>query len=215
MAQRTMNTADGDQILVGEATYQTLCEREKYLDLFHPYTTTTKHGDSFKVYQFISKDYKGLNTDVPLSFKPKQQGDPKLTRLVAFYMAHAIKNRLFLEQQFRSGNLLSPATVLLYLLAIDSEQKISSGKFVTIPSKTYNAGIATIQEQYDFYCNADGWLILEFSNIIDGKHLSIYNKYFEGYSWSTYYTIVNEEGKDKLKKEYPDIWQEFGLDNVS
>ncbi len=99
MAQRTMSKADGGQMLVGEATYQTLCERENYLDLFRSYSALTKHGDSFKVYQFISEDCNGLNIDEPSAFKPKQ-GDPKLTRIVAYSIAHAIKNILIFGKNF-------------------------------------------------------------------------------------------------------------------
>jgi class 3 adenylate cyclase len=58
MAQRTMSKADGNQILIGEATYQTLCEREKYVKAFRPYSAKTKHDEIFTVYQFISKNHK-------------------------------------------------------------------------------------------------------------------------------------------------------------
>jgi len=215
MAQRTMSKADGGQILIGEATYQTLCERERYLDLFRSYATTTKHGDSFQVYQFIPKDHKGLNTDVPNAFKPKQKNDPRLTNLVAFYMAHAIKNSTFFEQMCRSNKVGGAGTVLLYFLAYDSNNKRNSQRFDNFSPRTANPD-ATIQEQYDYYYDNSGyWIIDKLSGMIYDTYLSAYSRYFEGHPIITFSTVIKPEGKDKLKTEFPDIWQQFDLDNVS
>src|SRR5713226_8089092 len=46
LAQRIMNTGDGNQVLVGESVFETLRYREKYMQSFKTSSTTAKHGIS-------------------------------------------------------------------------------------------------------------------------------------------------------------------------
>lgn len=92
VAQRVMDKADGGQILVSQAVYETLQQREKYMNLFEGYEAKTKHGESVNVYQLLLYGRDSLNTDTPSAFEV-EVSERKLPELVAHYFAHAISNR--------------------------------------------------------------------------------------------------------------------------
>ena len=214
MAQRTMSQADGSQILVAQATYGTLFAREQYMKSFRMYKAKAKHGIEFYVYQYIDNDKIGLNIKTPEVFippRPMVKGPLKLTKCVAYYLAHAIKNENFFIS--KKGVYLNFSTILLlHFLALDSAEKSSAGKYKEPIFMTWKANSASIEIQWDYYSKVDNWIALEFSNRIMAD-LVEYADCFE-YGGLTMYTFVNEKGQKKLKDEWPEIWQEFSLDEL-
>ncbi len=73
VAQRVMDSADGNQILVSTRVHETLRDRQKYMGCYRGYTSTTKHGQSVPVYQLV-KDEAGLNVDVPQACTRQEEG---------------------------------------------------------------------------------------------------------------------------------------------
>jgi class 3 adenylate cyclase len=65
IASRSMDLADGSQILAGERVYNSLKFRENYPGKFRHYPATVKHGRQLSVYQFIEEGNAGLNLDPP------------------------------------------------------------------------------------------------------------------------------------------------------
>src|SRR5205085_6253441 len=117
-----MGMADGNQILVGDSVHDTLRYREKYMSCFTSFQATVKHGLRIPIYQFVEENHPGLNTQQPEAFKAVQKVEPKLTKLVAYYFAHAIRNRkFFLERKGYSE--AKTGAILLYFLASDSVEK--------------------------------------------------------------------------------------------
>jgi len=214
MAQRTMSQADGSQILVSQATHETLCGREKYMKSFRQYTGKGKHGQTFPVYQYIEQGEKYLNMEVPKSFVQAKKIEPKLTKLVAYYLAHAIKHQRFFLSKTREYLLKYNAPLLLYLLAYESELQSCRTRYDQ-SSSFYTWGSrcgASIEEQYNHYAEIDSWVNIQFEVLLEDRHLSKFASCFEGNIYDRQYTFVSEKGRAKLKQDWPEIWREFSLD---
>lgn len=207
-AQRIMSFADGGQVLVGDAVFEVLRHREEYMNSFKTFESEDKHGNSLQVHQFLGKGYDGLNIDTPSNFRRVRR---KLSKIAAYYFAHAVKNeKFFIEKKdyYFSG------VVLLWFLASDSLEESETSKFGTFLPKTFGAEKITIEEQYDYYDDIEkSWIVLALYRFVVDKHLSNYYEYFVRESGTTEYTFVSSKGKEKLKKEWPGIWKEFGLDS--
>lgn len=203
-AQRIMNCADGGQILIGQPVHELLGQREKYIYSFRPYIAVDKHENKIEVYQYIAEDKLGLNTDTPLDFK---KDDPELTKLTAYYFAHAIKNRAF----FLGLDILErddTPVILIWFLAKDSVATSESTDVKKPVYRTYKAGNASLREQFENYLSLNRWVQKELSTFMINE-LYCYKKYVESISLRPY--LINYDGKEKLRRECPDIWDEFGL----
>ena len=215
MAQRTMSQADGSQILVAQATYETLFAREQYMKSFRKYKAKAKHSIEFDVYQYIDENKTGLNIKMPEVFippPPVAKGPPKLTKYTAYYLAHAIKNEAF----FISKKEIYPhyaTIILLHFLAQDSVEKSrADNKYRYSFFKTFRANSAPIQAQWDYYLRVDKCVGIELSDRIQ-VDLCKYADSFE-HPGLLMYTFVSQKGKKKLRDEWLEIWQEFSLDEL-
>lgn len=63
--QRLMNIADGNQIVVGRAAFETLHVHDDYAEAFREIRTEVKHGQVVTAYQFVRDGLPSLNTKVP------------------------------------------------------------------------------------------------------------------------------------------------------
>lgn len=215
-AQRVMDTADGGQILISQAVYNTLRDREKYMDSFAHYSTKVKHGEQLIVYQLKMENTLGLNSEIPIVFRspPKQeQKQPRLNRRLAFYMAHAIKNqRTVLDNDLWDDNAV---ILLLYFLAKDSEEEAYSTELDTIYPDTYKFGEADFEEQYGHYAQIDRNVIFTLERFISKHYFynnSVYKYFHSARGGWTDFRFVSEAGKHKLKEDWPYIWESFELD---
>jgi class 3 adenylate cyclase len=207
MAQRIMGLADGNQILIAQSVYETFKYREKYMRSFKHYQATVKHGIKLNVYQLIEL-YPGLNIETPQEFILSDISEAPLDLFSAFYFAHAIKNRNFFLSLNRLTQDYHVAVVLLYFLAIDSvgvEQSTDVNPYV---SKIFGKERKTISEQYEHYGSINYWVSSEFSDFVEAK-LAKYHIFFEK---AAKFIFVNKEGITKLKREFPNIYEDFGFD---
>jgi len=211
MAQRIMDKADASQILVGSAVYDILKQREQYFSSFREFGATGKHGIKFSVYQFLSEDSKGLSNSIPTIFAEKKAYPIKLTKFAAFYLAHATSNRDFLLSRKVDPTRDYNAIVLLYFLAEDSVSKSETKPYEEAHLKTWSAGNASFEEQYEHYLKIDNWPICDLSDLIADKYLNLYSSCFEGKIWEQSYVFVKPSGVQKLKAEWPQIAEEFEI----
>jgi Adenylate and Guanylate cyclase catalytic domain len=214
MAQRVMSLADGNQIFVAASVFATLRVREKYMDsAFRALPPTQiKHGVSLATYQFVDANYPGLNTNTPERFRTIQKQEPKLTLLAAYYFAHAIKNEPFFISKSVSGSVEYEAIILLYLLAHDSLESSQTTRIDSYEPKAPRYG-ANIEKQLEYFDSIDYWIKVEFQNLIIKEHLSQYYNYFQADRFGLKNRVfINASGKEKLKAEWPKIWEEFALD---
>ncbi len=210
VAQRVMDKADGGQILVSQAVYETLQQREKYMNLFEGYVAKTKHGENVNVYQLLLYGRDSLNTDTPSAFEVKVS-ERKLPKLVAHYFAHANNHRNELLSNKDSGYEYS-AVVLLYLRSIDSVEQSASSEVDETHFAAHGEGKATFSEQLAYYKSQDFWTIGKLSDFIKRGYLSDFSWCFERRVGGIIdYRFVNSSGLDKLRNDWPEVLKSFQL----
>lgn len=212
MAQRLMDLGDGGQIIVGATVYETLFPREKYMKSFRGFVGAVKHGKSVPVYQFLSNDSPGLNVNVPATFKAKEvAAPPTLTKLAAYYIAHAEQNRQFLVSE--KGNIPRDviAIVLLSFLATDSEEKSDTPVHVASHAVTWKAGSATFAEQYQHYKEVEFLPLLWLAHLFAEKHFTEFSLCFESDGYLPRWAFIADEGIRRLRAEWPEIADEFRI----
>jgi class 3 adenylate cyclase len=213
MASRVMDKADGGQILISQIVYEALQPTELYMDKFRPFDAEGKHGLRFRVYQYVDKSNAGLNCAKPSEFVQKQAPELKLSEEVAYYFAHAIRNKkLILREQAASQNNYSLA-VILWFLAIDSAGAAKATEIAPYKPQIYGGGKASLEDMYNHYQSLDFQIILSLADFINAQLLK-FRVYLDSGGIGHTLLFVNDRGKEKLKKDWPDIWKEFGLDKV-
>ena len=223
MAQRAMTKADGSQIIVCRATYEMLCAREQYMKSFRTYKAKGKHGQEFYVYQYSDDNKSGLNIEIPEVFvppRPVTKSPPKLTKLAAYYLAQAIKNRQFFLSKVGDPCLEPVGTILLYFLAYDSEELASQGSYGHTWQRTWGSS-TSIDKQYHFYIEMYpgdrlvGFVVQQtLAQCINELHLKEFKDCFEVGRSLPNYVFASTKGQERLKQEWPKIWEEFSLDKL-
>ncbi len=64
-AKRIMDQGMGGHIFLGEAVYNNLKQREKYIDKFKAFPIIVKHDAKLDIYQYIDKTLEYVNSDAP------------------------------------------------------------------------------------------------------------------------------------------------------
>lgn len=210
IAQRVMDKADGGQILVSQTVYETLKQREKYMNLLEGYRAKTKHGESVNVYQLLMYGNDGVNVEPPSAF---QSGEPerKLPILVAHYLAHSASYRDVLLKKKGAYHEYA-GVVLLYLRSLDSMEQAASSEVDEPHFAAYGEGKVSFSEQLEFYYKQDFWTIAKLANFIERVHLKDFQWCFERrVGGPTDYRFVNSNGRSKLYSDCPEVWENFGL----
>jgi class 3 adenylate cyclase len=216
MAQRIMDKADGSQILVGQSVHGTLGVRERYMKSFRRFDATAKHGVQLVLFQYRDPELTALNSNTPTVFvPPKKVEQLKLSKLAAYYIAHASVNRDFLFS--RSDDVVRDyaGTVLLYFLSEDSAKKSETPAHERPMLSTWRADKASFPEQYEYYKAIEIHILMELADLLASKHLAPYANYFELGSYLPSYALIMEAAVEKLRSEWPQIAAEFGLAKVS
>jgi len=215
-AQRIMSLAGGNQILVSSEVFTTLGIRDKYFrgSFKELPRTRIKHGRQITPHQFIAPNNIGLNIELPERFKSPDKPEPRLTQTAAYYFAHAIKNQSFLIKKRDSSDEYY-GVVLLYFLAEDSVELATSTSIDSF--KPHTAAFGTdLESQFKYFESINFWLVATLKTFIVEKHLDDFYRYFESDRFSVKNRVfINQKGKDKLKAEWNQIWEEFGLDSFS
>jgi len=213
-ARRIMDLADASQILVSSTIYENLHPRKEYYHAFsQELKHEVKHGLVLKMHQLVKPDTNWLNVKLPSSFVTAPlEPEPKLTKLVAYYFAHSIKNRNFLlgkRRDFPNDELF----LLLWYLAIDSLGKANSTVIQPYNEHMPTTINNTLDEQFEVFSKMSIWVRGDLRDLVlTCKIGEDYYKYFED---ERDFIIVNADGREKLKSEWPDIWDELKLDEVS
>jgi len=210
-ASRIMDMCDGNQIIVGEDVYGILRHREHYMKSFRTIHAQVKHNVAINLYQYISEGHEGLNIDMPSKFKPKPEEEKKLPKVVAYYLAHAIRLKSDLIKYTKNEVSANYATILLWFLAKDSVERADASETEMLYFITYKAEEADIGVKLNFYENIDICIQQQLSDFIKKSQLKSYEEYFDK-GYISDYRWVNSMGIAKLKNELKSIWDEFELD---
>jgi len=209
-AQRVMSIADGGQILVGQTVFETLRFREKYMNAFKRYETAVKHNEKLIVYQYIEDGHEGLNIGIPYQFEEESHlGNKRLTKLAAYYFLHSMYNRKFFSKKLNTTDAVI-GTVLLWCLATDSVSESEATDIKPPTLITWKAGKASFEEQFEYYSSIDMRINWSLFRLIVQYELQSYEKYFERNA-SIDWRFITQEGKEKLKREFPNILKQFDL----
>ncbi len=213
-AQRLMGLADPGQIMVSDIDYEILRQREKYMKAFRGYSTEVKHGQSIRAYQYIGENHEGLDTGVPTRFRKPAEKRRRLSKLEAYYIAHALTNRAYFGsvRLADSGDFFA-ATVLLWNLATESLELTKSADHESTSSRVTNDDRTskTIPERLAHYGEQDYWVCCDLANLLVETKLSFIRQYFDDEFPNTA-NFASASGAQKLKIDWPDIWTEFGLE---
>ncbi len=219
--RRIMDLADESQILVSSIVYENLHPRKKYYHAFSKeFRKEVKHGLILKMHQLVKPHTDWLDVNPPSSLvsppKPPEP-EPKLTKLTAYYFAHSIKNEMFilnkLKEDITNRNWLR---ILLWFLARESE-RVSEKRPFEMDSNPImpDTGSDTIEGQLKWFLENIKYNVaipISYVTLDNAVSPTLQRKYFEERSSDL---IINSSGKEKLKRDYPEIWDEFGLDEVS
>jgi hypothetical protein len=210
--RRIMDLADARQILVSNIVYENLHPRKAYNNSFsQEFTYQVKHGLVLKMYQLIEPEANWLDIQMPSIFTVRSKPEPKLTELAAYYFAHSIKNKKFLIDNRDVGMNIYALRLLLRYLAVDSLGYSKSTYIEPYDSHMPDTNSKTLNDQFEVFMELPFWICCDLSDLICHEIGEHNYKYFED-GWD--FTIVNEAGQNKLKSEWPDIWDEFGLDKL-
>ena len=212
MASRVMDKGDGGQILVSQAVHHELQPSEIYMNKFKKFNATGKHNIQFEVQQYALQDTQGLNVEIPESFKIPDRPikvEEKFTQQIAYYVAYLIKYRTKLIEVKESRAKQFYFKIVFWLSSIDKKTEAETSEIDDPQFFSHNFGKATIDEQYEHYSKIDLLLQIAFEKDIN-RYLKPYTEYFDDMPMRIF---VNQEGREKLKSEWEDIWQEFELDN--
>jgi len=202
-AQRIMSAADGNQILVGQSAFDVLSHREKYDGKFRPLTAQAKHGVRLPVYQLIGPGFPGLNTDLPIAFRPTPKGPPALTPTAAHFMAAALHHEAFLRSRIGQGQNQYSGVVMLYFAALDGLEQAAAEDPRLASRRLVLHQDATPSEQFLYYNKLPFWLVCQLANFVESSVLSPFYALFVPHEMG--YWFVNEVGKQKLQEEFPQL----------
>jgi class 3 adenylate cyclase len=209
LAQRIMDKADGGQILVGRAVYETLIQREQYMQKFREFSTRDKHGEVISIYQFYASEHIGLNVDMPSVFAEKRLSKPKMTRFLAYYIAHAALEQQFLLSRKEAARDYA-AVVLLYFRAKDSVEQFSTPRHEEPDLQTWKAGTALFAEQYEHYLQLEWHCLTALAHFIE-QELKPYSDLFFDDGLPNF-AFLRDEAVMRLATEWPEIAEEFRLE---
>lgn len=220
-ARRIMDFADGNQILVSRVVYDSLCQRKVYVNAFKKYVSKDKHGFVLDIYQFIKDDVEGLDLQTPerlaSNVSTKHETEPSLSSLSAYYFALCIKNREYIENTAK-GNSNNPnrLVIAIWFLALQNDIKALYGKNAfNMPSVIPRGCSDSIDEVFNWVKNNftfENWIW-----IVEGLQGNVATYAIKEYyiEPDTECLVINKAGVEKLKKDWPDIWREFGLEKLT
>jgi len=159
------------------------------------------------VYQYINNELNGLNNKTPTFAQQKIQKEKALTEIMAFYIAHAIKNKQKILQKLSVTYFSGVVTIFLWLSAMDSVEKTKSNELNPFEPELFKYGEATIDEQLKYYEDIDFHVMYHLDELIYFKYLYAYRNCFENADYGFTYHFINEYGINKLKSEFPEIWE--------
>jgi len=200
-ASRIEGLCDYNQILVSDSIFDKLVHREKYMNSFYTYIAYVKHDIELKIHQYTNKELTYLNNSTPSKFKPREDQIQVLTKIQAYYIANCIKLEEFISEKVGSGKRKYSLKVLLTQLSEDFYEKSKVTRLATNPRIKIER---SLNDQFDYIQSIDFWIICDLSVSYERQYLrQISNCFSEGY------LFVNDYGKQKLKKDFPKIYDKI------
>jgi hypothetical protein len=213
IAARVMSKADGNQLLVSDAVYDTLQHREKYMGQFATFNSTVKHNVPLRFHQYVGDNHAGLNTDPPTELKPKQESEPKFTRHLAYYLAHAIRHKKDILDAINNHSVGEYAiTMNLWMLANASVEKSQATEV-----RPYSPDFDILEQdfllQIKHFDEVEYQVTSLFNELLSDYVFHKYSEYLQGGFNPFALLFVTDKGIEKLRRDAPRIWKELALED--
>lgn len=208
-AQRIMSFADANQLLVSRTVYDVLNPRQRYMNQFRQYKAVGKHNIPLEVFQYKGPGVAALNREIPSAFSTYV----RLSKVAAYYFAHAIKNRKFIMEKRARGQNNYALALLLWYLAVDSVGESESSDVNPYLPSMPETEHSTLDEQFDKFMSLPISVCIDFS--YSARKCDITSKHSRYFEDPPQCTVVNLGGQNKLKSEWPELWNEFHLDGFA
>ncbi len=207
-ASRIEGLCDPNQILIGNSVFEKLVQRENYMKSFKSYSAEVKHGLPLKVHQYVNNKLSFLNNDIPSKFRvvPIPKSNFILSEIQAYYLLNCIKYEDFISKNL--GKSAQSEYSLQTILAQLSEDCYAKAKVTRSKPDPRVKIKREIQEQFNYIQTVDFWLICDLNHFYEDKYLYPIRQYFDNL---LYYLFINENGKKKLLKDYPELCKQYNI----
>ena len=163
-----------------------------------------------ELFQYVGLGVSALNREPPSAFAITET---RLSKYAAYYLAHAIKNRQFIDDNLKGGWEIYPLGSLISYLAEDSVGKSNSTRTNPYDNHMPETPNNTLEEQYDVFNKLPFWISFE---LYEHKVREIIiRNYYYCFELNGQGLFINDKGEQKLKSEWPEIWQEINPQNSS
>lgn len=206
-AQRIMDLAGPSNVLLGPSVYEVLATRESYMGQFKAYSAEVKHGARLNVYQYTAEGVSGLSVKAPPPFLVRSEKPKRLSELAAAYMAEAIENEEAIGRLNKGG---AEEYCLITLLQYRAEDRIERRHATRARPATHpktRPKDAAFEDQFAYYYDQEYWLVADLSTVTTERILGPYWECFEEATVGRCFLYVSEEGRRRLRTEWPDMLQ--------
>lgn len=209
-AQRIMDFGDENQIYISETVYDKLNQRDDYYGKFIPSIKEIKHNIFLKAYRYINNDLSYLNNEIEnLDDEEEEKEEEQLPEFVANYISlMEILKEIYIPLN-RLGSASYSIKILLTYLTEDllAYKSLSEIEKQTWKSKIIKNEIKTFRGAFNKIEEAFFYLISNSDSYNDNKY-----SFSQWYNlFSTYKLLLNEQGLEKINKDWPHIIDENRL----
>lgn len=206
-AQRIMDFGDDNQIYISETVYDKLNQRDQYNGKFVPSVKEIKHNIFLKAYRYINEELEFLNNHIEtIDEEDVDDEEEMLPEFVANYISLIeILKEVYVPLNRLGSASYSIKIVLTYLTEdLLAFKCLSEIEKQTWKSKIFNQDIKSFKKAFQKIENAFFYLISNSSAYNDDKYN--FSNWYE--LFSTYKLLINEQGLNKLKNDWPNIIDE-------
>lgn len=214
LAARIMDLADAGQVIVSTGVHDVLSIREKYMESFRRYEAHVKHGRAITVFQLISDDEPGLNTDSPSALTPQQETRRRLSEYEAYFLGFGLRHRKSLLRVDEHVQGTYAATVLLYFMANDAVGIAHQTEANLYRPHVFGGGKLTFKEAFDYYMSVDFWVISEYAKYV-ASSLSHLSELFEDIGGIRSSCLPKKAALEVISKEQPAVLTVLELEGES
>ncbi|MGE8723332.1 hypothetical protein ACO2KH_18230 [Leptospira terpstrae] len=201
IAQRIMDSAEANQLLIGQSVYEKLAQRSKYSKAFISFKKKIKHGIELHFFRYINNNIAGLNSEVFIQEKTVET----YPKFIAIYCSLLI----ILKKQIYEFSSPGGNYALMLTISYLTEDIINYNNASDIDKKNFNSKlmryeIDSLKGAYKAFKSTHFWVLADAWSYQESET--------EIYKWRSqfkndYLTLI-PEAEEKLFLENPNILEE-------
>lgn len=206
--QRIMDFAWANQIMVGPQVHEILSKREKYFEYFRCFEEVAIKNSKMSIYQYVDDECAYLNSEFPPKFLSAQKADQKIPETTAYFLAllHSNKDNIVSLRTGTDGNHFQNSLIVAFwFLANDI---LGKSMATDIDRYTPFSPYQTLDELMKCLDKTDSRVVCELSDFISGH--PDFSYWIQRCAEEEGAFFLNEYGLEKLKKDWPKIFEDIG-----